>query len=588
MATLELVMYVRLLMRQSIRLTCIGSLTPAFALFRVHSCQQSFGVIMFDHGIDEQIPVQIVVDESHRSRMRAALNSVRYPACVGGTAMYSALRHAFASVSCADESVETWIVCLTDGASADSPDIVRPYLQQSPENVHLIIVGVNLFTTLESHMRDLCNMYGTRTEPCKGFFIRSETNMASMNSAFDTVSRSIPVSKTFELDGAVTDDECRQFLDKYVPDFVDRNDMLLMTFWVQFIYRRVRVFDENDSFNYNETHDALGSTLMRAMLEEVERLISNNQSRDWIGKDHMQLIYDFTRNDAPEFRLVCTAPDAMDQITRRRLEELDLPGFFIPTNRELQRRSTLDCFLSQALNLPLEGGRLKCVDDNNFVLTLDFTMKLLSIHERVACCTPCVIEGETGVSKTALTRMYSILRNARVEKQVKLLNQQHLEDIVLGMIESGYDIPAAPASHERLERALVEASEAVIGNETDLAKDLHQLILEKCADRSRVCRDVPIEYSSASEGRTVIVTKFLRWFGDPALEPLFFDVNMDSSLTEGDIVESFHPVRSVARKCSEAVVVVFLDGEFACALGTKAGSSLNHFNDLLQNSTRHQ
>jgi hypothetical protein len=207
--------------------------------------------------------------------------------------------------------------------------------------------------------------------------------------------------------------------------------------------------------------------------------MSNNQSRDWIGKDHTQLIYDFTRNDAPEFRLVCTAPDDMDSSMRRRLEELNLPGFSIPTNRELQLRSTLDRFLSQALNLPLEGGRLKCVDENNFVLTVDFTMKLLSIHERVACCTPCVIEGETGVSKTALTRMYSILRNAGVEKQVKLLNQQHLEDIVQGMLERGHDIPAAPASHERLERALVEASEAVIGNETDLAKDVHQLILEK-------------------------------------------------------------------------------------------------------------
>jgi hypothetical protein len=30
--------------------------------------------------------------------------------------------------------------------------------------------------------------------------------------------------------------------------------------------------------------------------------------------------------------------------------------------------------------------RISCIDDHSFVLTLDFTMKLLSIHERVACC----------------------------------------------------------------------------------------------------------------------------------------------------------------------------------------------------------
>ena len=94
--------------------------------------------------------------------------------------------------------------------------------------------------------------------------------------------------KTFELDGAVTDDECRQFLHQHVPNFIDQDDMLLISFWVQFISRRVRVFNENESFKYNKTYNALGSTLMRTMWEEVKRLTLNNQSRDWIGEDHTQ------------------------------------------------------------------------------------------------------------------------------------------------------------------------------------------------------------------------------------------------------------------------------------------------------------
>ncbi len=54
---------------------------------------------------------------------------------------------------------------------------------------------------------------------------------------------------------------------------------------------------------------------------------------------------------------------------------------------------------------------LSCIEDSGFVLTLDFAVKLLLIHERVECRLPVILEGETGVSKTALTKMYSILRN---------------------------------------------------------------------------------------------------------------------------------------------------------------------------------
>ena len=482
--------------------------------------------------------------------------------------MFAALQHAFALIGDAQDSIETWVVCLTDGASPDSDALVRPYLELSPENVHLIIVGVNLHPSLESHMRHVCNKYGRREEECKGSFVHSDADISSMNAAFDAVSRSIPVSQTFELDGAVSDKQCRRLLDMYAPEFVDRQDMLLMMFWVQFIYRRVKVFDENESFNYNEKHDCLGSTLMRAMLGEVERLISNNQSRDWIGTDHTQLIYDFTCRDAPEFRLVCTAPDGMDATTRLRLEELDLPGFSIPTNHDLQQRTTLDRYLAQALSLTLKNGRIACIDNNNFILTLDFTMKLLSIHERVACRSPCVIEGKTGVSKTALTRMYAILRNSVIEEQAKNETQQHLEEIAQELVDMGHHIPFGFVANERLEQALNEASEAVVGNETEMARDLHKAILEKCAGRSNVFQEVPLEFSSATESRSNGSRSFLRWFCNSALEPIFFDVNVDSSLTEQDFVASFIPIRKSAQRLlgTEALVVVFLDGEFTFLL----------------------
>lgn len=51
------------------------------------------------------------------------------------------------------------------------------------------------------------------------------------------------------------------------------------------------------------------------------------------------------------------------------------------------------------------------VDDCSYVLTLDYTIKMLNIHERYKCGVPVIIEGETGVGKTALVEMLSKLWN---------------------------------------------------------------------------------------------------------------------------------------------------------------------------------
>jgi hypothetical protein len=153
--------------------------------------------------------------------------------------------------------------------------------------------------------------------------------------------------------------------------------------------------------------------------------------KSWKESNHEYLIYDFVKPDAPEFRLICTAPDLMDEGTKQWYKDLDLPDFFIPSSADLSSQDILDCYISQAIDVPLtkqQGGTadLACIDENKFVLTLNFTMKLLNMHERVACQIPCIIEGETGVSKTALTKMDSILRNSalKAEKQ-KVLKIMH-------------------------------------------------------------------------------------------------------------------------------------------------------------------
>ena len=82
-------------------------------------------------------------------------------------------------------------------------------------------------------------------------------------------------------------------------------------------------------------------------------MLRREQNQSWNASNHTQLIYDFTEEGSPKFRLICTAPEKLDEDQRQSLTQLDLPGFKIPTTSELRDRATLDRFLAQALPIPL-------------------------------------------------------------------------------------------------------------------------------------------------------------------------------------------------------------------------------------------
>lgn len=77
----------------------------------------------------------------------------------------------------------------------------------------------------------------------------------------------------------------------------------------------------------------------------------------------------------------------------------------------MNERKWLDRQLSRALGLKLQGCFLNIINSEKYVLTLDYAIKMLNIHERIQCGSPVIIEGETGVGKTALVEMLSKLWN---------------------------------------------------------------------------------------------------------------------------------------------------------------------------------
>jgi hypothetical protein len=501
------------------------------------------------------VQIQPVFENSNS--LRQAILSL--PFVGGGTSMYAALSTVFRSLSHRDQSIESWVVCLTDGASDTSGyDEFRNQLLGSPSNHHLVIIGINLYEQYEANLSEACGKFGhahSSGSGAKGFFVRADGTTAGMNRAFDVVKSRIPVSQTFARDGNMCDVECRQYICKFLPKFIDSNDMVLQTFWIRFLYRRIQIFDKNESFNYNDTYDNLGSSLMEIMLLEVERLLSEDQQNDWLGTNHTQLIYDLTIKEKPEFRLVCTAPDKLNQELREKLSTFKLPGFQIPNKADLDNRTSLDTFLSQALEIPMQSrgdGKkfLKCIDDHDFILTMDFTMKLLSIHERIACRVPCIMEGETGVSKTALTKMYSILRNSSQTAKAHERTLADLQDIEKNVLDEGFTLLEAPDVYERLCQS--------VRRNKNLAERVSLLIWQKVSFRSPLyCK-----YLGDSNDDSLSADVMLESFFASTLEKTFFEINVDASMTEDDFICRFDEINAVASrlKGSEATIVVFLDG----------------------------
>ena len=105
--------------------------------------------------------------------------------------------------------------------------------------------------------------------------------------------------------------------------------------------------------------------------------------------------------------------------------------------------------LSQALGLPVEKCQ-RLITDSQYVLTLDYTMKMMNIHERRECGVPVIIEGETGVGKTALVEMLSKLWNHSViEQGLQFKNNllAHIMSLIQGYCSSKFKATAKVASY---------------------------------------------------------------------------------------------------------------------------------------------
>jgi uncharacterized protein YegL len=503
------------------------------------------------------------LDAAQRPSIRETINRCRH--VEGGTQLYAALSVV---LDCIVQSRhhdgnenESWIVCLTDGCSSGHPGEVLPNLRRELD-VNLIIIGVSLARDYVPTMRELCECHGAEG---KGQYIASGSEVASLNDAFATAAQLLPVSEMVTF-ADISDDDCRALLHKHMPAKISNpktGGMLLQRYWVQYLHRRILVFDESPDFNYNEKYDSLGGTLMETMLEEVGRALQDDHRKCWKAEAHQQLVYDFSAEEGPTFGLICTAPDKMLPATRRKYTALD---FEIPTMLELHERSVLHKFLSKAMGIKLSADRIPIIESEGFILTLDFLLKLLNIHERVCCHIPCIMEGETGVSKTALTKMYSRLVNVSIQEKLAAETLEQLLDIA--SVGHRFPLEHLNNSPPSMLQVVDYLHKCIENTDRNIEAAVRERLMELCDKRGPLyelpekkllvsCQE---EAKGPEESEFQATKNLLQWFSEAHCVATFFQINVHSSLSSIDVTRRFNPIIKLAARVGNDVgIVVFLD-----------------------------
>ena len=388
------------------------------------------GLVLFNHDLKE-VPLKPL--DQNREKLKDAINRAE---AGGGSNMWTALKRALEMLLLPRIPTKRILVALTDGDAADAlkggrADSVMTSLSNAHSDVQVLFITVKLNEECRNEINKRCirNPHDKLVDAEDG---------DSLHDAWITIGDILTVSQIIEKRSAdITSEECNRLLDKYM---INRNtwSKFQQVFWVRYMHRRCRILSSSERFNTNLDKPDFGKTTMEIMLKEVERTLSNDHQVDWNSVRHEQMVFrkqiigiDGIAQENYTWSILCSNPNDRDSDWLERKEKLRGHGIQVPTMEDLERpdRRVLDSYLAYGIGVELEAVRkensssgspfdfeLGSLYLRNTVLTLDFTIKLLTINERVECGIPCIMQGETGVSKTELVRMLFTLKNGSMQK----------------------------------------------------------------------------------------------------------------------------------------------------------------------------
>lgn len=169
--------------------------------------------------------------------------------------------------------------------------------------------------------------------------------------------------------------------------------------------------------------------------------------------------------------------------------------------------------------MPLDPNkkRLTLIDESKYILTLDFALKMLNIHERAECGVPVIIEGETGVGKTFLIEMLSKLWNYSLYKHWSLYTERMM-DFIKSSTESmnNYIRVGATFNNELIIYSSLELSSSTLKNSEDIIANISQGDIRE--DDLFTLGELPLE--GGQQLYSVMRERILEMAGDPILSLL--------------------------------------------------------------------
>eukprot|EP01040_Poterioochromonas_malhamensis_P005804 gene5804-6244_t len=390
--------------------TCQKCLINDILAKRINSGDR-VGLILFQSVVTQHI--DLTSDKSQ------VIRAVQAAAAGGGTQMWAAIDQGLSSLLRETSSRRKVLIALTDGETGDTANTLAGTLRGIGEKVQTLFITIGLSSSYEAPIRQCCIR-----DPKRDFIISADNGVAEIEKAWKDVGELLTVSQRIEKEGEnIQLEECRSLLSKYMKIANVRNSWSRQheIFWIRYMHRRCGILASSERFNKNQDLPKFGSTTMSIMLQEVDRALSSDFQIDWNDTLHEQMIY--------RRKQVADKNGSRDPHWQARMRLLQALKMNVPSLQDLNRpdRRVLDSYLAYGLSIPLsdvkaersasgsyfdfELGSLPIINECQFVLTLDFVIKMLTINERIECRVPCIIEGETGVSKTALTRMLFTLKN---------------------------------------------------------------------------------------------------------------------------------------------------------------------------------
>lgn len=342
-------------------------------------------------------------------------------------------------------SFKKFIVVLSDGGvdGTKYKECIQA-LHQSEKTISILFIAIDVALNFEIQLKRAISPFARAFK-----WIVALDNERAISNAFGDVAQSLSVNEQIQKNAEdITEKDVHTLITKYMRPTVGLEwSRVQKALWIRYMVRRCKILASSTKFDKNTELAHYGSLTMKMMLLEAQHAVEKNHIV-WENSNHEHMVYretviekkDSKKTSKVDYQWSIIAShqenDCLWDEKEKVLREL---GMYVPRQEDLSDPRVLETYLGYAIGARLEDprdsctsgngeqrkfdfplGRLPGIEEEGFILTLDFLMKMLLINERIKCRVPCIIMGETGVSKTKVTEtLFSLKNNYSGDSQKK-------------------------------------------------------------------------------------------------------------------------------------------------------------------------